>query len=230
MKARLVEVVRTLFQIPTGQLDLVQGGLPLRDVQDGGGDLEVIAGDRARRGDGLVRVAGEGLSHGLGVLAAEAALGIARGGIGRRGVAGGADEEAEDAAVPRLQRFREDAGVVGGVDRVVPHRRRVAGEVDQPADDGAVRPPRQEDGDLLVGGALHADEPLLPGPAVGADVAVGVDRAAVEGPTGRRHGAGAQRGRLQTGGGLRHRLAQTAEYAVHEGGDGVPILGAVRLR
>ena len=125
---------------------------------------------------------------------------------------------------------RQHPGVVGGVDRLVPHRRRVTGKIDQPAQHRAVQPAREQHPELLVGGPFHAHEPVAPGRAVRADLASGVDRPPVEGPARRHDLAHAQLRRLQTRDGLGHRLAGPREHQI-EVGAGRLLRGApARLR
>ena len=143
-EVQFVQIRRPLLQIPARQLHLLRRGAPLRNPQPRARHADTIDGEAASRPDRLVRLVGEGPAHGQGVVPAEAALGVTRGWIGRRGIAGRADQKAEGAAVPGLQLLRQHAGVVGGVDRLVPHRGRVTGEIDEPAQHRAVRPAREQ--------------------------------------------------------------------------------------
>ena len=195
-EVQLVQIRRPLLQIPARQLHLLHGRAALRDPEPRAGHADTIDGEAASALDRLVRRVREGPAHGQGVVPAETTLGVARGGIGSRGIAGRADQEAEDAAVPGLELLRQHAGVVGGVDRLVPHRRRVTGEIDQPAQHRAVRPAREQHRKLLVGGPFHTREPVTPGRAVRADLTPGVDRSPVEGPAWREDLAHAELRRL----------------------------------
>src|SRR5215213_9961033 len=130
-EVQLVQIRRSLLQIPTRQLHLLRRRPALWDPEPRACYAEAITGDAAFRLDRLVRRVRESPSHGQRVVPAETAFRVARGWIGSRGITGLADQETKDAAVPNLDLRREYPGVVGGVDRLVPHRRGVTGKVDQ---------------------------------------------------------------------------------------------------
>src|SRR5829696_6492751 len=140
-EVQLVQSRWSLLQIPARQLHLLRRRAALRDSEPRALHPGTID-KAASRPDRLIRLVREGPAHGQGVFPAETTLGVARGWVRGRGITGRADQVAEDATVACFELLRQPAGVVGGVDRFVPHRRRVTGKVDQPAQHPAVQPAR----------------------------------------------------------------------------------------
>src|SRR3954447_14495799 len=81
-EVQLVQIRRSLLQIPTRQLHLLRRGPALWDPEPRARHAEVIDRDAGPRLDRLVRRVREGPSHGQRVVAAETAFGVARSWIG----------------------------------------------------------------------------------------------------------------------------------------------------
>ena len=109
--------------------------------------------------------------------------GVGGGWVGRRDVAACAEYEPEDAAVACLKFLNERPGNVGRVDRLILHDGWVAGNADQPTERGAFRPAGKHEVQLLVRRIFHAGEAVAACRTVGANLAIGVDRPAIEYPT-----------------------------------------------